>query len=81
MRVMPDDPKIEFYKSIKELESRLQPSCPDKRIVLNSFIMSGTRSIDLKEWWHMNKTEREEKHVLCLDNSDCIDAMIGKILD
>ena len=79
-RVRADDPKVEFYKKIKELEARLQPTAPDKRIVLNSFIMSGTKSLELKEWWHMSKPEREEKHVLCLDNDDCIDVMFEKIL-
>ena len=61
------------YKKIKELENRLQPTAPDKRIVLNSFIMSGTKSMDLKQWWNMTKAEREAKNVLCLDNDDCID--------
>lgn len=79
-RVRVDDPKIEFYKKIKELEVRLQPTAPDKQIILNSFIMSGTKSVELKEWWHMSKPEREEKHVLCLDNDDCIDVMFEKML-
>lgn len=79
-RVRADDPKIEFYKKIKELEVRLQPTAPDKQIILNSFIMSGTKSVELKEWWHMSKPEREEKHVLCLDNDDCIDVMFEKML-
>lgn len=79
-KYMPDHPKIEFYKTIKDLENRLQPSCVEKKIVLNSFIMSGTKSYDLKMWWGMSKPEREEKHVLCLDNDDCIDVMIRKIL-
>lgn len=81
MRVRPDDPKVEFYRKIKGLEDRLQPSCTDKKIVLNSFIMSGTKSADLREWWQMSKPERESKHVLCLDNDDCIDIMVSKILD
>lgn len=42
--------------------------------------MSGTKSADLKEWWGMSKPEREEKNVLCLDNEDCIEVMISKIL-
>lgn len=79
-RVRADDPKVEFYKKIKELENRLQPTAPDKRIVLNSFIMSGTKSMDLKQWWNMTKAEREAKNVLCLDNDDCIDVMFEKIL-
>ena len=79
-RVRADDPKVEFYKKIKELESRLQPTSPDKRIMLHSFIMSGTKSMDLKQWWNMTKPEREAKNVLCLDNDDCIDVMFNKIL-
>ena len=80
MRVRSDDPKVEFYKKIKELEIRLQPTATDKRIILNSFIMSGTKSVDLKQWWNMTKVEREAKNVLCLDNDDCIDVMFEKIL-
>lgn len=80
MRVRKDDPKVEFYASIKDLEARLQPTSADKKIVLNSFIMSGTKSADLKEWWQVTKPEREAKHVLCLDNDDCVDVMVSKIL-
>lgn len=80
-RVRADDPKVEFYKKIKELEFRLQPTAPDKRIVLNSFIMSGTKSVDLRQWWNMTKRDCEDRNVLCLDNDDCIDVMFGKILE
>ncbi|MDH8678659.1 DEAD/DEAH box helicase family protein [Fusibacter bizertensis] len=80
MRVRPDDPKINFYAKIKELEEQLQPSCTEKKIVLNSFIVSSTPSLDLKSWWNMSKPEREERNVLSLDNNDCIEVMIGKIL-
>lgn len=80
LRTMPDDPKVSFYSKIKELETQLQPSCNDKKIVLNSFIMSGTPSLVLRDWWNMSKPEREARNVLCLDNSDCIEVMIGKIL-
>ncbi len=80
LRIMPDDPKVKFYIKIKELETQLQPSCTDKKIVLNSFIMSGTPSLDLKTWWNMSKPEREARNVLSLDNEDCIEVMIGKIL-
>ena len=79
MKLMPDDPKIEFYKTIKVLEERLQPTARDKRIVLNSFIMSGTKSSDLRSFWNMEKKAREAKHVLCLDNDDCIEVMFDLI--
>ncbi len=80
LRIMPDDPKIFFYRKIKELEERLQPSSPDKRIVLNSFIMSDTPSADLSQWWSMKKQEREERHVMCLDCSDCVENMMAMLL-
>jgi hypothetical protein len=80
LRTMPDDPKVSFYSKIKELETQLQPTSIDKKVVLNSFIMSGTPSLELKMWWKMDKPEREAKNVLCLDNSDCIEVMIEKIL-
>ena len=62
------------------MEIRLQPTAQDKHIVLNSFIMSGTKSADLKQWWNMTKAECEAKNVLCLDDEDCIDVMFDKIL-
>jgi len=75
-----DDPKIEFYTTIKDLEARLQLSSRNKRIVLNSFIMSGTPSEDLRQWWGKGQMERRSKNVFCLDEDDCIEGMIAKIL-
>lgn len=85
MHIRPDDPKIEFYKTIKDLETRLSPTADGKRIVLNSFIMSGTRSSDLKMWWSTPTVEadrayREARNVYTLDNSECVESMIEKIL-
>jgi len=74
-----DDPKIEFYATIKELEERLKPTSGGKKIVLNSFILSGTRPEDLRQWWGKSQPERRAKNVFCLDESDCIEGMIAKI--
>jgi len=73
------DSKIEFYATIKNLEKRLQPTS-GKRIVLNSFIMSGTRPEDLRQWWGKPLPERRGKNIYCLDEPDCVAAMIAKIL-
>ncbi|MDR1160510.1 MAG: restriction endonuclease subunit R, partial [Syntrophomonadaceae bacterium] len=75
-----NDQKIEFYSTIKGLERRLQPTCTDKTIVLNSFIMSATRSADLYQRWGKGMPERRTKHVFCLDEPDCIDGMMAMIL-
>ena len=80
MKLMPNDPKIEFYKTIKDLQTRLQDKLENEKVILNSFIMSITPSQSLKEWWMMSKPERESKNVLCLDNDDCIEVMLKKIL-
>ncbi len=81
LRVTPDDPKIQFYKTIKGLEARLQPTAGDKQIILNSFILSGTKSAELRAWWKMERPEREARHVFCLDNDGCVERMIERIME
>ena len=85
MHIRPDDPKIQFYKTIKELETRLAPTVKEKTIVLNSFIMSGTSSSDLRLWWSTPEVEatkayREARNVYTLDDPECVELMIEKIL-
>lgn len=85
MHIRPDNPKVEFYKTIKELEARLAPTADGKTVILNSFIMSGTRSSDLRLWWSTpevdaNRAYREARNVYTLDNSECVELMIEKIL-
>lgn len=85
MHIKPDDPKVEFYKTIKELEARLAPTADGKEIVLNSFIMSGTKSSELRMWWSTpevdaNRAYREARNVYTLDNCECVELMIAKIL-
>lgn len=75
-----DDPKIEFHNTIKEAEARLQMTCVEKKITLNSFILSGTSSAELRLLWNKKRPEREAKHVLCLEDWDCIDVMMNILL-
>ena len=56
-----NDPKIQFYKTIKELESDL--SAQEKDVVLNSFIVSATPYLVLSSKWDMTKTDFENCHV------------------
>lgn len=78
--ILPDNPKIKFFETIKDIEKRLQPSANGKTIVLSSFIMSSTPSAQLREWWHKDKAEREDMNVYTLDNPLCVSEMIRKIL-
>lgn len=59
----PDDPKIEFYRTIKDIEADLRSQ--DATITLNSFIVSNTRLPEIN-WWNggMTKDDFEKRHVL-----------------
>ena len=86
LHIKPDDPKIGFYKKIKELETRLSPTADGKKIVLNSFIISATSSSELCMWWstskfNANREYREARNVYTLDNFECINLIIEKILN
>ncbi|MBX3419285.1 MAG: hypothetical protein KF851_16890 [Pirellulaceae bacterium] len=56
----PDDPKIRFYRSIKELESCLG----NLNVILNSFIISNTPFQQVR-WWteDLSKGEFTKAHV------------------
>lgn len=85
IHIRPNDPKVEFYRTIKEMEVRLAPTANGKTVVLNSFIMSSTSSAELQAWWSTPETiadraYREARNVYTLDNSECVESMIEKIL-
>ncbi|MFZ5945055.1 MAG: DEAD/DEAH box helicase family protein [Bacillota bacterium] len=74
-----NNPKIQFYKTIKDLEARLQPTCTDKQIILNSFIMSGTSAADASAFYGVKRQEFESRNVLFLEDDDCIEKMMSKV--
>jgi hypothetical protein len=55
-----DDPKIQFYQTIKEIEARLA----DPQVILHSFIISNTASATMKRLWGINKAEMEARHIV-----------------
>ncbi len=57
----PEDPKIQFHQTIKDLESQLD----DQAVVLNSFIISSTPLREVK-WWNggMSREDFEARNVL-----------------
>ena len=81
LNIPKEDPKIQFHKTIKDLENRLAVTAGEKPIVLNSFIMSSTKSSDLKERWCIDHIEREKKNVYTLDDSKSVEKMFEKSLN
>lgn len=73
----PEDPKIRFYKSIKNIERH--PNLSDPNIILNSFIISNTPFRDVR-WWteDLSKAKLEKCHVLF--QKDDRDSYIEKLI-
>ena len=68
------DPKIQFFKTIKEIETRLG----DEDVILNSFVISNTPAHEMTMLWETNRAAMERKHVLFQD--DGADYYISKML-
>ena len=56
----PNDPKINFYETIKEIEQRLG----DPNVRLQSFIVSNTSSTTMRKQWNMEKSEMQMRNIL-----------------
>jgi hypothetical protein len=56
----PNDPKIQFYETIKEIEERLG----DASVRLQSFIVSNTPSHVMQMLWSMDKPAMNTRHIL-----------------
>ena len=54
------DPKIEFYRTIKEIEQRLG----DPTLILDSYIVSDTPSSTMSMLWNIEKSKMQEKHIV-----------------
>jgi hypothetical protein len=78
----PEDPKIQFHQTIKDLERQLgNPG--DPAVILNSFIISSTPLSQVK-WWNggMREEEFEARNVLFQDEQGAyIRKLLNKILE
>jgi hypothetical protein len=54
------DPKIQFHRTIKEIEQRLG----DASVCLQSFIVSNTPSHTMQKLWNMDKPTMAARHIL-----------------
>jgi hypothetical protein len=62
----PSDPKIQFHKTIKDIQQRLH----DSSIVLNSFILSNTPFHKMESKYSMNKPTMQEHYILFQEDKD-----------
>ncbi len=54
------DPKIQFYKTIKDIETRLD----DPSVTLNSFVVSNTPVHEMEQLWGVERQQMEACHIL-----------------
>lgn len=74
-----NDPKIAFYRTIKDLEERLG----DPKVILNSFIVSST-PYESVSWWSdgMTKKEFEDCHVFFTETRETyLERLLTKAVD
>lgn len=71
----PRDPKVEFFRTIKETEAKLG----DREMTLHSFIVSRTPSNEVTKLWSMDKAAIQERHVLFQDEDK--DVYIQEMFD
>ena len=75
----PDDPKIRFHETIKNLEKRLG----DPKVILNSFVVSVTPYKQVG-WWDGGMTEKDfEKHHIVFRDAETLshlEAVISRVL-
>ncbi len=70
----PNDPKIQFHETIKEIEERLG----DPAVRLQSFIVSNTPSATMRLLWDMEKSAMQSRHVVFQEEDR--DSYIGQML-
>lgn len=71
--------KVQFHKTIKELEQRI-PQPVSEAVHLHSFILSRTKVANLEEIWGMNSTEIENLNVLFLDDEHYLEKLMNVVL-
>ena len=70
----PSDPKVQFFETIKEIESRLG----DPTVRLESFIVSNTSSATMRMQWDMEKSEIQRRNIVFQEEDR--DSYVGAIL-
>ena len=70
----PDDPKIRFYETIKEIEQRLG----DPDVHLQSFIVSNTPYHEMRRQWNKEKSEMRKCNILFQEEDE--DSYVGAML-
>lgn len=68
------DPKIQFYKTIKDIERRLA----DPKVALDSFVVSNTSSHEMRKLWGLDKSAMQDRHIVFQEEDK--DSYIGAML-
>ena len=70
------DPKIQFFETIKDIQTRLS----DPTVTLNSFIISNTPSHVMSLLWGVDKAAMTARHILFQDKDSYIETLLETAL-
>jgi len=72
-----NDPKVQFYQTIKDIQKRLG----NTSVILNSFIISNTPSHEITKLWSVSKPEIQSKNIVFQeeDKGTYIRALLEKV--
>ncbi|RMH21485.1 MAG: DEAD/DEAH box helicase, partial [Gammaproteobacteria bacterium] len=68
-----NDPKINFFKTVKEIQDRLG----DHSVTLESFIVSNTPAYQMKMLWGITKQEMMGKNIVFQEDFDYVGIILG----
>ena len=73
------DKKVEFFKTIKEIEKEMNNSA----VILNSFLISVKAYKELAEQWinHYSKDQLKDNHILFIEDRDLIEQLINRSMN
>ena len=69
-----NEPKLDFYRTIKDIEARLRPS--DPTITLESYILSVTSADEMALHWGVTRKEMTDRHILFEEDTDYIASLL-----
>ena len=67
-----DDPKIQFHRTIQEIEARMR----DPDVSLRSFIVSGTSAAEMELHWQVTRQEMAKRNILFDEDESYMERLI-----
>ncbi len=71
-----DDPKIQFHRTIQEIEARMA----DPDVSLRSYIVSGTSAAEMEMHWKVTRQKMAERNILFDEDEGYVERLVSETL-